>query len=571
MERFFNYHMTDNTKKSDLAITSKASGESFSHTMQEIALKEKERQVQLQAFAVGLPYINLYGKPIPPSSLELISEKDAQQYLVVCFLETTETVKVATADHTKAGLKEFIQVFGEAQHRKVELFIMSQASFDSAMKLYAQIPRIKPHAEGVQITQEDLDRYSGEEYSDIRKLNDVLAKANMSDIVTIVIAVALQTKSSDIHIEAEEKDVKMRLRVDGILHDIAILPHEVWSKLISRVKLLSGLKINIADRPQDGRYTIFLRDDKVDVRVSTLPTSYGESVVMRLLRSSSAGLGFEQLGLSEYAYKQLKKEIDKPNGMVVTTGPTGSGKTTTLYAILNYLNSPELKIITLEDPVEYKLGGISQSQIDTEKGYTFAGGLRAILRQDPDIVMVGEIRDLETAEIAINAALTGHLVLSTIHTNSAAGAIPRFLAMGAKGFLLAPSMNAMIGQRLIRRLCQSCKIETQLDAETLQRVTKILTSISSTSGIKADLSSPTFYTSKGCNECHGIGYKGRLGIYEVLPMTKEIEEIILSDSVSEYKLQDAAAANGLVTMVQDGLLRALSGVTSVEEVFSVAD
>ncbi len=503
--------------------------------------------------------------------MELIGEEDAKKFLIVCFLETAETVKLATVDHTKEGLNEFIKAFGERQHRKVELFLISQASFDSVMKLYAQIPKIKPHVAGVQITQEDLDRYIGDEYSDIRKLNDLLAKANMSDIVTIVIAVAFQTRSSDIHIEAEEKDVKARLRIDGILHDIAILPHEVWAKLISRIKLLSGLKINIADRPQDGRFTIFLRDDKVDVRVSTLPTSYGESVVMRLLRSSSAGLGFEQLGLSEYAGKQMKKEIDKPNGMIITTGPTGSGKTTTLYAILNYLNSPELKIITLEDPVEYKLGGISQSQIDTEKGYTFAGGLRAILRQDPDIVMVGEIRDLETAEIAINAALTGHLVLSTIHTNSAAGAIPRFLAMGAKGFLLAPSMNAMIGQRLIRKLCQACKVEQQLDAETFGRVKGLLENISPTSGIKADLSNPKFYTSKGCNECHGIGYKGRLGIYEVLPMIKEVEEIILSESVSEYKLQEVAIAHGMITMVQDGLLRTLDGTTSVEEVFSVAD
>ena len=257
--------------------------------------------------------------------------------------------------------------------------------------------------------------------------------------------------------------------------------------------------------------------------------------------------------------------------MIITTGPTGSGKTTSLYAILNYLNSPELKIITLEDPVEYKLGGISQSQISAEKGYTFAGGLRAILRQDPDIVMVGEIRDLETAEIAINAALTGHLVLSTIHTNSAAGAIPRFLAMGAKGFLLAPSMNAMIGQRLIRKLCQACKVEQQLDVETFERVKDLLENISPVSGIKADLSNPKFYMSKGCNECHGIGYKGRLGIYEVLPMIKEIEEIILSESVSEYKLQEVAIAHGMITMVQDGLLRTLDGTTSVEEVFSVAD
>lgn len=563
--------MSDNHGQNDLSISSTKTDDAFSHKMEEIALKEKEHQVQMQAFTSGMPYISLYAKPIPPSSLALINDADAKEYSIVCFLESPETIKLATADPSHRGVSEFVKKMSEEQHRSVELFLMSRASFESAMKLYAQLPRIKEHVAGVQITQEDLDRYVGDEYSDIRKLNELLGTANISEIVTIVIAVAFQTRSSDIHIEAEEQDVKVRLRIDGILHDIAVLPHDVWGKLISRVKLLSGLKINVIDRPQDGRFTIFLKDDKVDVRVSTLPTSYGESVVMRLLRSSAAGLGFEQLGLSEYAHKRLQIEIDKPNGMVITTGPTGSGKTTTLYAILNYLNSPELKIITLEDPVEYKLNGINQSQIDTEKGYTFAGGLRAILRQDPDIVMVGEIRDLETAEIAINAALTGHMVFSTIHTNSAAGAIPRFLAMGAKGFLLAPALNAIIGQRLIRKLCQSCRVEQQLDVEIMERVMKILRSISEASGMKPDLSRPIFHEAKGCNDCHGIGYKGRLGIYEIMPMNREVEEIILSEKVSEYALQELAVKNGMITMVQDGLLRVLEGITSIEEVFSVAD
>lgn len=563
--------MLDNHGQNDLSISSTKTDDAFSHKMEEIALKEKEHQVQMQAFTSGMPYISLYAKPIPPSSLALINDADAKEYSIVCFLESPETIKLATADPSHRGVSEFVKKMSEEQHRSVELFLMSRASFESAMKLYAQLPRIKEHVAGVQITQEDLDRYVGDEYSDIRKLNELLGTANISEIVTIVIAVAFQTRSSDIHIEAEEQDVKVRLRIDGILHDIAVLPHDVWGKLISRVKLLSGLKINVIDRPQDGRFTIFLKDDKVDVRVSTLPTSYGESVVMRLLRSSAAGLGFEQLGLSEYAHKRLQIEIDKPNGMVITTGPTGSGKTTTLYAILNYLNSPELKIITLEDPVEYKLNGINQSQIDTEKGYTFAGGLRAILRQDPDIVMVGEIRDLETAEIAINAALTGHMVFSTIHTNSAAGAIPRFLAMGAKGFLLAPALNAIIGQRLIRKLCQSCRVEQQLDVEIMERVMKILRSISEASGMKPDLSRPIFHEAKGCNDCHGIGYKGRLGIYEIMPMNREVEEIILSEKVSEYALQELAVKNGMITMVQDGLLRVLEGITSIEEVFSVAD
>ena len=389
--------------------------------------------------------------------------------------------------------------------------------------------------------------------------------------MTILVSVALKTGSSDIHVEAEEADIKARLRIDGILHDIATLPSELWKQIAARVKLLSGLKLNIVDRPQDGRFTIFYKKDKVEVRVSTLPTGYGESVVMRLLRSTATGLSFEDLGLSPYTYKLLKAEIDKPNGMIITTGPTGSGKTTTLYAILNYLNSPEIKIITLEDPIEYKLAGVNQSQIDASKGYTFAGGLRSILRQDPDIIMVGEIRDLETADTAINAALTGHLVLSTIHTNSAAGAVPRFLAMGVKEFLLAPSLNAIIGQRLVRRLCQACKKEAVLDASAREKAEKILHAISPLANMSVDSLNLKFWTAGGCEACHGLAYKGRIGIYEVMVMSPEIEQLILSKSSSEYQIQDIAIKNGMLTMVQDGLLRALEGVTSVEEVFSVAD
>ena len=284
---------------------------------------------------------------------------------------------------------------------------------------------------------------------------------------------------------------------------------------------------------------------------------------MRLLRSTAVGLKFEDLGLRGRAYEQLKQEIGRPNGMIITTGPTGSGKTTTLYAILNTLNNPETKIITLEDPVEYKLAGVAQSQIDASKDYTFATGLRSILRQDPDVVMVGEIRDLETADIAIQAALTGHLVLSTIHTNSAAGAIPRFLAIGAKSFLLAPGLNAMIGQRLVRKIHEECKEEVKLDDEMMKKVKLILGALQS--------GTHKFYRGRGCTKCFNLGYKGRIGIYEVMVMNKEIEEVILSGKVSEYVMQEIGIKNGMVTMVQDGLLKALDGITTVEEVFSVAE
>ncbi|MEI6597112.1 MAG: GspE/PulE family protein, partial [bacterium] len=305
------------------------------------------------------------------------------------------------------------------------------------------------------------------------------------------------------------------------------------------------------------------------IRASFLPTNFGESVVMRLLRSSSVGLEFNDLGIRDRAFNQLKKEVERPNGMIITTGPTGSGKTTTLYAILRKLNNPETKIITIEDPIEYQLSGVNQSQ--TSKNYTFAEGLRSIVRQDPDIVMVGEIRDLETAEIAIQAALTGHLVLSTIHTNDAAGTVPRFLSMGAKPYLLAPALNAMIGQRLVRKICQKCKHEIKLEVESLARVKKLLDELLEEDKKKIDFNNLKFYQGDGCEACQDIGYKGRIGIYEVLVMNQEIQKLILSGVASEYDIRDNAKKNGMITMVQDGLLKALDGITSVDEIFRVSE
>jgi type II secretory ATPase GspE/PulE/Tfp pilus assembly ATPase PilB-like protein len=315
--------------------------------------------------------------------------------------------------------------------------------------------------------------------------------------------------------------------------------------------------------------SIITKDDRVDIRASFLPTNYGESVVMRLLRSGAVGLTYEELGIQGKAFAQLTEEVKRPNGMIITTGPTGSGKTTTLYAILKKLNKKETKIITIEDPIEYQLAGINQSQ--TSERYTFAKGLRSIVRQDPDIIMVGEIRDLETAEIAIQAALTGHLVLSTIHTNDAAGTVPRFLSMGAKPFLLAPALNAMIGQRLVRRICKHCKKEVKINDNDYEKTKSILEKLPPEDIKKVNFKNMKFYQGDGCEACQGIGYRGRIGIYEIMVMDEEIEKLILSGKVSEYDMRNLAAQKGMVTMVQDGLLKALDGITSIEEVFRVSE
>jgi type IV pilus assembly protein PilB len=545
--------------------------EKFEEKFKEINLKQKEAEVAARARASGVEYIDLTAFPIAPEALELIPRAQSQKDKVIAFLYSGSEVRVGAVDPSTDEVKEAVYQVAERTHGNVKTYMISDRSYANAEKLYDALPDVKPIVKGVQITKEELEKFQ----SEVKTLADLDARiqnVSITDFVALIIAAALQARSSDIHVEAEEAEVVIRFRVDGVLNRVAGVKKELWPRIISRIKLFSALKLSITTAPQDGRFTIFLGGgDKVDVRVSTLPTAYGESVVMRLLTPGTIGLKFEELGIRGRAYEQLKREVERPNGMIVTTGPTGSGKTTTLYAILNKLNDGHAKIITLEDPVEYKLAGVNQSQIDKSKDYTFAKGLNSILRQDPDVIMVGEIRDLETADVAIQAALTGHLLITTIHTNSAAGAIPRFLSIGVKPFLLAPALNAVIGQRLVRKIHDECKMEVALEPEQLARVKELLGKLSPKSGVKIDLDTLKFSRGKGCPNCLDTGYKGRIGIYEIFVMSPEIEKIVLSGQTSEYQMQDVAVEQGMVTMVQDGLLKAADGITTVEEVFSVAE
>jgi type IV pilus assembly protein PilB len=567
-----NSSIEDLLKKSKLpSITSDEAKEKFADKMKELELQAKERETAKRGAGLGVPYINLKGFPIVAEALVMIAQEDAARLKTIAFLQSGDEIRVGATDPTNAEVKELVFQLGERHGAKTGLYIISQHSFEHAYKLYDTLPKIRKIVKGVEITEAELKKYDAQltSYKDLDKL---IQKVAITESVGLILAASLKGGSSDIHIEAEEKDVVVRFRIDGVLNDAARIPAEVWPRLVGRIKLFSSLKINITNVPQDGRFTIYVNKEKIDVRVSTIPTAYGESVVMRLLKPSTIGLSFDQLGIRGKAYEQLKREVERPNGMIITTGPTGSGKTTTLYAILKKLNDSETKIITLEDPVEYKLEGINQSPIDHSKGYTFAGGLRSILRQDPDVVMVGEIRDLETAETAIQAALTGHLMISTIHTNNAAGAIPRFLSMGVKPFLLAPALNAVIGQRLVRRIHQDCKIEDPaIDPEKLAKAKELLSKLTPDSGYSVDLNALKFYKGKGCAGCGDIGLKGRVGIYEIFTMTKEIEAMILSGNVSEYQMLEVAQKQGMISMAQDGLLKALDGLTTVEEVFEAAE
>lgn len=552
--------------------TAEAAQSHLNEKMEEIRLRTLEDETKAKASLLSMSYIDLEAFPIGPEVISLIPEEEAREHKIITFFRLENQIRVAVVDPDDPAVHDIIaNLQGRHEGAQIKLYLISQHSFDSAFKLYRSVAKVKTVEYGVRITAEDLDRFA-KELTDYDIFAKRLQEVNMTEAFAMIIAMALNVGTSDIHIEAGEREVHVRFRIDGVLTIVATLPQNMQSRLVNRIKAIAELKINVSEIPQDGRITIKLgEDDKLDIRVSTLPSAFGESVVFRLLKSSSVGLSFEDLGMRPKTFERLKEQIEKPNGMIITTGPTGSGKTTTLYAILNKLNSPENKIITLENPIEYKLAGIVQSQVDHTKKYTFAMGLRAILRQDPDIVMVGEIRDLETAKTAVEAALTGHLMLSTIHTNDAAGAIPRFLGMGIQGIFLAPALNAVIGQRLVRRICKDCTQPYTPPKEQLDKMQEWINNIPEKSGEeKPDVSQVEFLKGAGCSTCADTGYKGRVGIYEVFTMSAGIEQQVLGGNVSEYEMKKLLHEAGMVTMGQDGLLKVVDGMTTLDEVFRVA-
>ncbi|MEI6288173.1 MAG: GspE/PulE family protein [bacterium] len=545
------------------------SGGQLKEKIKQITLREKEEETEKNALALGLPYISLIGMGISPDTLTTIPEEESRALQIVCFLNNGTRILIGAIDPNDK-IKDLANMLAEKHHAEVVTYLISKRSLEAALLIYKNLPKIRKNVKGIEIKSEDIEKFKNEIKS-FRDLNEKIQKVSLTELVTIIVAGAIISRASDIHIEAEEADIKIRYRIDGVLNDAATIAKDTWSKVISRLKQLSGLKINISDRPQDGRFSIFLKDDRVDVRVSALPTAFGESVVIRLLMSSSSHLSFEELGLRGRAYDTLQKEILRPNGMIITTGPTGSGKTTSLYAVLTKLNTTDTKIITIEDPIEYELKGVNQSQVNPH--YTFSQGLRSIVRQDPDVIMIGEIRDLETAEIAIQAALTGHLVLSTIHTNDAFGAVPRFLSLGAKPFLLAPALNVSIGQRLVRKICVDCKQEATVTEAEMLKAKTLLENLPPNSEYKdkIDINNLKFFKGAGCDSCQSIGYKGRIGIYEIMPITDIMKDTVTKGNLSEFDIKKMAHEEGVITMVQDGIIKALEGITSLDEIFRVAE
>ncbi len=418
----------------------------------------------------------------------------------------------------------------------------------------------------IEISQEQTEEIQ-KKIKHLSNLKEVLESSfdkEVTEVLKIILGGSLTLKASDIHIEPEKEQAKIRIRIDGLLQDVLLTSLKTYTALLSRIKLLSEIKLNVTDRPQDGRFSLISAGLPIEIRVSALPAEYGESIVMRILNPKSL-IDLSELGLREDLSKIFEREILKPNGMIIVTGPTGSGKTTTLYAFLKKVQKPEIKIITIEDPIEYHLAGVSQTQVAPDKGYDFASGLKSIMRQDPDVILVGEIRDLETANIALQASLTGHLVLSTLHTNDAAGTIARLTDLGASSTSIAPAINMAVAQRLVRIVCKKCAKLSPIDSAALQKIKKALSHLPKEVKIPALTEKLKIPKIKGCQFCNFTGYQGRVGIFEAFLVDDEIEKFILT-MPSIPAMRDLSIKKGMTTMSQDGLIKVLEGITTIEEV-----
>ncbi len=506
----------------------------------------------------GFSRITLKGKDIPPDVLHELPEAFAEAHTIIAFEKTDHILRVALTDPTDIQTLEFIK---RKTRKDVEVFIATSRDIREALRKYR-----------LDLKQELSQPLSHNDPTDLKKAAEELPIIN---IVKTILEHSVFENSSDIHIEPTEGDVVVRFRIDGILREMMHLPKPVQNGIVARIKILSNLKIDEHMIPQDGRFKISVQGETLSFRVSIIPVYDGEKIVMRLLHEGQKPLTLDELGFLPGIKELVEESIEKPHGMVLVTGPTGSGKTTTLYSLLGMLNQPDVNICTIEDPIEYHVGGINQSQINPKAGFTFASGLRAFLRQDPDIIMVGEIRDKETAEIAIHAAMTGHLVLSTLHTNDAPTTLPRLLDMDIPPFLVAFTSNIIIAQRLVRKICPNCKESFKLSGKELKQIHTLIDRSTMTSLFKQykipfsakekTLESMTFYRGKGCKKCNSSGYKGRIGIYEVMVIDEGLQKIINTNATAT-DIKAHALKHGMITLFQDGFLKAKQGITTIEEI-----
>ncbi len=500
----------------------------------------------------GMPYVDLANYPVDKKSLHTLDPDKAKYYGVFLLKKEAGKIHIAIADPTNIEAIDYLRLtLGE----NLVFYVTTRANIDQAIEKYYEMEDVVKKAEE-EVTAENTE--ITEEEIDIAKLREMGEEAPVIRIVNNIMSAAILERASDIHIEPLEKSLRIRYRIDGILYERQSLPKTIQPGVVSRFKILSHMDIAEHRLPQDGRITLKFKGRSIDFRVSSLPTVYGEKIVLRILDASKALLSLEKLGFSSQNLEKFKEIISQPYGMVLISGPTGSGKTTTLYSALTRLNTPARNIITVEDPVEYHLRGVNQVQVNVKAGLTFANALRSILRQDPNIILIGEIRDKETAQIAIESALTGHLVFATIHTNDAASIPTRLIDMGVEPFLVASTLIGATAQRLVRKICKSCKVKYNPPQAILEH-------IGVDTGI---LKNATFYKGEGCDECNHTGYKGRIAVQEILPITPEIQKLIM-DRASASEINKLARAQGMKTLLDDALTKAMEGITTIEEVLRV--
>jgi len=530
----------------------------------------EERDAQRRADKLKLPYIDLRPTPVQVEALGLVDEEKARAAQCAPVTMRRKDVIIAAYDPAIPAIAKIVKDLTEKGYHPM-LVVCSLNSLAIAWASYRYVIKRGVKITGeVELSAKDVSEAQEKFKSlkDISRSIEEFSEAQASQLLNLVLLGAAVSRASDIHIEPSSGGGRLRYRIDGELNDIGSFSDKKISSLTSRIKLISGLKLNVKNEAQDGRFTIKLREKNVEIRTSMIPSEYGETIVLRLLDPETISVEIKELGFRAEELEVVIKALARPNGMILNTGPTGSGKTSTLYAFIRHLYNPSIKIITIEDPIEYHVEGISQTQVDSKSGYTFANGLRSILRQDPDAVLVGEIRDLETAEIALHAALTGQVVFSTLHTNSAAGAIPRLVDMGVKPQIIGPAFNMVIAQRLVRKLCPHCKKPQEITPElrkSLQSFVATLPDRIHPPDIKTlQLWQPT---PSGCDQCHN-GYKGRIGIFELFLMSPKIEELV-HDQAAEVVIGRTAAEAGMITMQQDGILKVCEGITSLDEVASI--
>lgn len=529
--------------------------------------KEEEETAEILAKRYELPYLNLSTVPIEVDAISSIPEDTARRGNIVAFQRVGKHLKIGATDphkqETEAALKS-VKHLGLSY----DLVFVSNSSMQYAFEFYRKTAERSGFESGkIEVSPDKIVslRRKFHNINEVREEVDKAATLRITETIEVLVAGALALDASDAHLEVQDNTARLRLRIDGILEDVTLLPLKTYPLLLSRIKLVSGLKLNIHDQPQDGRFTVNTGEEQIEIRVSSLPGPNGENLVLRVLNPKTIQLTLDQLGMQPWVRETMAGELHKNKGMILTTGPTGSGKTTTLYTFLRARYTPKIKIITIEDPIEYHVPGIEQTQVAKEKGYTFATSLRSVVRQDPDVILVGEIRDFETAETAMHAALTGHLVFSTLHTNNAAGTIPRLIDLGVKPAIIAPAINVMMAQRLLRKLCTDCRKPATPEAEELAQIQKELDQLPPAIP-KPAAAEWRLYTSTpdGCPSCHNAGYRGRTGVFEIIRTNPEIERLILKQP-AEYEILEEAVRQGETTMRQDGILKLIAGITDFKE------